>query len=171
MPQSPLVEKHLTIEPVDPNGVDAMQLMEELNQRLEKITGATGAAGFDPAALHAGRAVFLLARDEQGRPAGCGALRPLEGAGAAPVAELKRMYARAPGRGIGAAVLMALEQAAWGMGYRAIWLQTRRVNAQACAFYRRHGYHDIPLFGRHVGRTDSVCLGKRLQRQEETAWT
>src|SRR5690606_5719846 len=89
---------------------------------------------------------------------GCGALRPLN----AEVAELKRMYARPGTRGVGAALLLHLERAAAGLGYGAVWLETRRVNTRALAFYARHGYQEIPNFGRYVGRPDAVCLGKTL---------
>lgn len=170
MPQSLLLEKPLKIDAVEATSADALQMMEALDQRLVMITGHSGAAGFDPAALTIGQSVFLLARDELGLPVGCGALRPLEAAGAARVAEVKRMYAHRPGLGIGAALLARLEREAWEMGYRAIWLTTRRINQAACAFYRRHSYHDIPQYGRYVGRDDVVCLGKRLQPMKDTPW-
>lgn len=140
----------------------ALALMEELNQRLAALSGDSGASRFSAADMAPGRSVFLLARGAAGEPLGCGALRPLAQAGAAPVAELKRMFAREPGLGVGSALLRRLEQEARGMGYRALWLETRRVNTVALRFYRRHGYHEIPRYGPYLDRPDAICLGKTL---------
>jgi GNAT superfamily N-acetyltransferase len=101
--------------------------------------------------------VFLVARNADGVPIGCGALRPLVPG----VAELKRMYAR-PGSGAGRYLLTALEEQAARFGYRELWLSTRRVNVRALAFYGRNGYASVGNYGKYVGREESVCLGKRL---------
>jgi GNAT superfamily N-acetyltransferase len=85
------------------------------------------------------------------------ALRPLD----AGVAELKRMYAR-PGSGAGRFLLAALERQALAFGYTAIWLETRKVNEGALAFYAKHGYRPIANYGKYAGRADAVCLGKAL---------
>lgn len=162
MPQTPLVEQSIVLQPVAADHPDAQAMMEELNQRLEQLSGDSGAAGFQIMDMVPGRSIFLLARDEHGQPVGCGAVRPLAAAGAAPVAELKRMYARDGRRGVGAALLARLEHAAQQMGYRALWLETRRINTRALRFYQRHGYREIPNFGSHVGRAEAVCLGKTL---------
>jgi ribosomal protein S18 acetylase RimI-like enzyme len=57
-------------------------------------------------------------------------------------------------------LLAALERQALAFGYRAVWLETRRVNVRAVAFYEKHGYRVIPNFGKYAGRPDAVCLGK-----------
>jgi GNAT superfamily N-acetyltransferase len=106
------------------------------------------------------RACFAIARAADGTPVGCGAIRPLEPA----VAELKRMFAMPGTRGVGSAVLAFLEQQASALGYRDLWLETRKVNARAVAFYERHGYRTIPNFGRYMGRPEAVCLAKALDR-------
>ncbi|TXD68617.1 GNAT family N-acetyltransferase, partial [Mitsuaria sp. TWR114] len=69
----------------------------------------------------------------------------------------------------GAALLAALEREALAMGYRALWLETRRVNERALRFYRRHGYSEIPRYGAYVDRPDAVCLGKPLRAPVATA--
>lgn len=146
------------IAPADPDSPDARVLLAELGAALAGITGITGsdgAASFDPADVRGPRACFLVARAPDGSLAGCGALRPL----ADGVAELKRMYAR-PGTGAGAHLLAALERQAWAFGYRDIWLETRRVNVRAVAFYGKHGYRVIPNFGKYAGRPEAICLGK-----------
>ena len=145
------------IAPTDPDSPDARTLLTELGAALAGITGSDGSASFDAADVRGPRACFLVARAPDGSPAGCGALRPLaDGA-----AELKRMYAR-PGSGAGAHLLAALERQALAFGYRELWLETRRVNLRAVAFYEKHGYRAIPNFGKYVGRVEAVCLGKRV---------
>ncbi|WP_332676761.1 GNAT family N-acetyltransferase [Brevundimonas sp.] len=103
---------------------------------------------------------FLLARDASGAALGCGGYRPLEPG----VAEIKRMYAAPGTRGVGAALLAALEDRARADGYAEIRLETRRVNGRAVAFYDRSGYARIAPYGRYVGRADAVCFGKPLRQ-------
>jgi GNAT superfamily N-acetyltransferase len=143
------------IAPADPDSPDARLLLAELGATLAGITGSDGSASFDAADVRGPRACFLVACAHDGNLAGCGALRPL----ADGVAELKRMYAR-PGSGAGAHLLAALERHALAFGYRELWLETRRVNLRAVAFYERHGYRVIPNFGKYAGRAEAVCLGK-----------
>ena len=143
--------------PADPDSSEARLLIGELEAALAALCGDSGAGSFDPAGVRGPGAVFLIARDGQGAALGCGALRPLAPA----VAELKRMYAR-PGSGAGRFLLAALEDQAAAFGYAEIWLETRRVNMRAVAFYEKHGYCMIPNYGKYVGRTDAVCFGKAL---------
>jgi ribosomal protein S18 acetylase RimI-like enzyme len=139
----------------DPGSADAAMLMGELSGVLQDITGDGGTASFDPAAC----AVFAIARDSQGKAVGCGALRAIDGE----IAEIKRMYAR-PGSGAGAAVLAFLEARAAALGYRGLWLETRKVNTRAVRFYDAHGYLRMPNFGRYAGNDAAACFGKRLSR-------
>ena len=132
----------------------ATELMDELNHSLAGLSGDSGASAFDPACCE----LFVVAQDGQGQGLGCGALRPLQDG----VAELKRMYARPGTQGVGSALLAQLEQSAAQRGYRALWLETRRINERALAFYRRHGYAEIVNFGSYAGRDEAICLGKTL---------
>jgi ribosomal protein S18 acetylase RimI-like enzyme len=143
------------IAAADPDSPDARVLLAELGAALADITGSDGSASFDAADVRGPRACFLVARAADGSLAGCGALRPLTD----DVAELKRMYAR-PGSGAGANLLAALERQALAFGYRDVWLETRRVNLRAVAFYQKHGYRVIANFGKYVGRPEAICLGK-----------
>lgn len=145
------------VEPADPASPEALALIAELDAALQAITGDSGASSFDPDDVRGPQAVFLMARAADGGAVGCGALRPLLPG----VAELKRMYAR-PGSGAGTQLLAALEAHALALGYGEIRLSTRRVNARAVDFYRRHGYLDAPAWGKYVGSAVSVCLGRRL---------
>jgi GNAT superfamily N-acetyltransferase len=142
----------------DPGCADARALMDELSEALTAITGSSGRASFDPDDVRAPRACFAIARDAHGRALGCGAFRPLD----AGVAEVKRMLARPGTKGVGDAVLRFLEAEAAGLGFSALWLETRLVNARAVAFYERHGYARIPNYGRYVGNAQAVCFAKPL---------
>lgn len=146
----------IALEPA--TGEDARQLLDELSDALAAITGDSGRSSFDPADVQGSRAGFAVARDAEGRALGCGALRPLEG----DAAELKRMYARPGGCGVGRALLRFLEEEARRLGYGALRLETRRVNARAVSFYERHGYARIPNYGRYAGLERAVCFEKRL---------
>jgi ribosomal protein S18 acetylase RimI-like enzyme len=148
----------LNIVTLDPEHADARMLLDELSAALQAITGNSGRCGFAADDVRGPRSRFVMARDADGRAIGCGALRPLQEG----VAELKRMYARPGGQGTGAALLAHLEATAHALGYRAVWLETRAVNARAVAFYERHGYRRIDNFGRYAGNAAAVCFGKEL---------
>ena len=143
----------------DPESDAARALLDELSEALAAITGSSGRASFDADDVRGPRAGFVVARDGEGVPAGCGAFRPLSD----DVAELKRMFVRPAHRGLGTALLAHLEDAARRAGYRALWLETRAVNERAVGFYRARGYSPIPNFGKYVGRTEAVCFARDLE--------
>ncbi len=147
-----------TFTAVDPAHPQAVAMQAALSETLAALTGSSGQASFDAADVRGDGAVFLLACDDGGQPQGCGALRPLQPG----VAELKRMYAAPGSQGLGARLLAALEQQAQRLGYRAVWLSTRRVNQRAVQFYLRHGYREIPPYGHYVGRSATICFAKDL---------
>jgi GNAT superfamily N-acetyltransferase len=148
----------------DPDSVDARVLIEELSAALAAITGDSGKASFSADDARVARALFVVATGEPGQLLGCAALRPLEGKAdqVDQVGEIKRMFARPGAKGAGAALLAHVEQAAQEFGYRELWLETRKVNTRAVAFYEKHGYRTITNYGKYVGRDDAVCLGKAL---------
>lgn len=147
----------LRVAAADPASPEALGLIAQLDAALLAITGDSGASSFDPRDVMGEGAAFVIAYDEHGAALGCGALRPLE----REIGELKRMYAR-PGSGAGAVILAELERNAAAFGYRRLWLSTRRVNARAVSFYKRHGYAPVPPYGRYIGRDASICLGRNL---------
>lgn len=146
----------LTIRAEDPDTPDAAALLDELSEVLAGITGDSGRSSFDAGEMRTAGAVFAVARNVDGRAVGCGALRPL----APGVAELKRMFGKE--RGVGRAMLAFLEAQAVGMGYRAVWLSTRAINARAIGFYLSNGYAPVPAYGKYAGNAASVCFGKQL---------
>lgn len=143
---------------VDPEHEDAKQLLLALSSTLAEITGDSGRQSFDPNDVRTPRARFVLARDVNGHAIACGAFRPLH----ANIAELKRMYAKLGNKGAGSAVLAHLENEAREIGYTELWLETRRVNARAVQFYLKHGYQEIPNFGKYIGIKSAICMSKQL---------
>ncbi|KAB7849196.1 GNAT family N-acetyltransferase [Streptomyces mobaraensis] len=105
--------------------------------------------------------VFLLAR-LGGEPAGCAGLRRLD----ARTAELKRMFVHPErrGRGVGAALLAAVEETARGWGAERVVLETRRDLMEARALYARHGYTAVEPYVH--GPYTEVWLGKALDRAD-----
>ncbi|HEY4625129.1 MAG TPA: GNAT family N-acetyltransferase, partial [Blastococcus sp.] len=77
--------------------------------------------------------VVLVAREDDGTPLGCGALRAL----GEDVAEVKRMYVvpAARGRGVSKAVLAALEDAARERGWTTLRLETGSLQPEAIGLY------------------------------------
>ena len=147
----------ILVSSCDPEHPDALALVEELSEALAAITGDSGKASFAAHDVRGARSLFLIARGA-GALLGCAALRPFDEA----VGEVKRMYVRPGTHGVGQALLVQIEREAAAFGYRELWLETRRVNLRAVAFYRRHGFDEIANYGKYVGRSDAICLGKRL---------
>lgn len=148
----------ITISVEDPRSPEACTLLENLSEALRAITGDTGNSSFDANDVRLENARFVVARDAHGQPVGCGAFRPMRDG----VAEVKRMYARTGTAGVGAAILSFLEAEASKLGYAALHLETRLVNARAVVFYERHGYARIPNYGKYAGNAQAVCFEKRL---------
>jgi ribosomal protein S18 acetylase RimI-like enzyme len=144
-----------------PSAAEALALIHELSQRLSMITGDDGRKSFTTESVQSPRARFVVAY-LNGEPVGCGALRPLEVSGHPFVCEIKRMYARVTGHGVGSRILQHLEQQGRILGYRHAWLETRRVNTVAVDFYLRHGYMERENYGVYVGRPEAVCFEKRI---------
>ena len=94
-------------------------------------------------------AVVLVARDDDGTPIGCGALRPLEPG----AAELKRMYVvpAARGRGVSRLVPAGLEAQARDRGWTTLRLETGPRQLQAIGLYTRAGYAPTVAFGHYLG--------------------
>lgn len=148
----------ITIEKSSPTSADSQALIEQLSAELAAITGDNGKRHFNPQDVSGARAVWAVAKDENRHPIGCGALRPLSDT----TAELKRMFSTRACPGVGAALLTWLEEAALGLGYRELWLETRKINTRAVQFYQKHGYVQIDNYGPYVGREEAICLAKRL---------
>src|SRR3954452_17714045 len=145
----------IAAEPFD--SPDSVALREDLARELTERYGADLEPGKAPTAADV--AVWVVARDD-GRALGCGALRSL----GEPVVEIKRMYVRpeARGRGIGAALLHALEREAIERGFRVVRLETGPMQPEAINLYARAGYREIPCFGAYASGAASRCFERRL---------
>jgi putative acetyltransferase len=148
----------ITVVECAPSDARALGLLDALSRELQQITGSDGTANFRVADLESERAVFVLLCDGQ-VPLGCGSLRPFNST----VCEIKRMYAARRGQGIGARILEELELRAERFDYEKIWLETRKLNTRAVAFYLRHGYRVAPNYGVYVGRDEAICFEKNLR--------
>jgi GNAT superfamily N-acetyltransferase len=140
----------------------AARLIARLNAELTAIYPEPGANHFGLAAedVNAGRGAFFVAYEDQ-QAVGCGAVRLID----AKTAELKRMYVEPArrGRGIGRALLEALEAEARQLGAGRIVLETGARQTAAVALYARCGYEKIPLFGEYLQSPEtSLCLGKSI---------
>ena len=141
-----------------PFSTDAISLIDELSECLQDITGDNGKKSFDANDVCNDRALFVIARNQSGKAIGCGSFRPMDDT----TAEIKRMYAKDKGMGIGNKILSYLEHQAHHIGYKTLRLETRMVNAKAVSFYERSGYRKIPNYGKYVERTNSICFEKDL---------
>lgn len=115
-----------------------------------------GIASDTGAALAPPGGVLLLARHD-GEPAGTAGVRLLDAA----TAELTRVFVLPGlrGKGGGAALLTAAEEAARGLGATRVLLDTRNDLVEARALYARHGYvegapHNSGAYAEHWFRKD-----------------
>ncbi len=141
---------------------DATRLIAALNEELTATFPEPGATHFSLSGrqVEAGDGAFLIAYLDD-VAVGCGAVRRLDGA----TAELKRMYVdpSVRGRGIGRAIVEALEREARLRGVTRIVLETGTRLGPAIRLYKAMGYSPIPLFGEYLSSPEtSLCFGKSL---------
>jgi len=147
----------VTVE--SPHSADALALIRALSAELGARYGDDGAGAFKPGDVDVAGAAFVVARLD-GRPVGCGALRPLEpGAG-----EIKRMFVEPSmrGRGISRLILRKIETVAAEFGYRTLRLETGLRQPEAIGLYETAGYQHAPRYGIYVDNPLSVCFEKQL---------
>ncbi|HEY2057132.1 MAG TPA: GNAT family N-acetyltransferase [Amycolatopsis sp.] len=147
----------ISIEPWDsPDAVTLRQAQrDELNARYETPDHEAG-----PVPTAESIAVFLVARDQNGKPVGCGGLRRL-GPGEA---EIKRMYVvpEARGSGLSTRLLRALEEQARSYGVTRLLLETGIRQPDAMRFYEREGYRAIDAFGAYRGDPLARCYAREI---------
>jgi putative acetyltransferase len=104
--------------------------------------------------------LFFVVAYADNHAVGIGALRPLEPG----VGEIKRMFVLPEhrGKGVGRAVLSALEAQAVKLGYSSVRLETGTKQPEAIALYRSAGYAGILNFGEYADNPMSVCFEKKL---------
>ena len=139
---------------------DARPLTDALAAELRGRYGEDGAGGEpEPGVFAAPDGQFVVAFDE-GRAVACGGLARYDER----EAEIRRMYVdpEARGRGLGRAVLEALEDAARVLGYEALRLETGDRQPEALGLYARAGFEPSPAYGPYVDDPRSVCFRKQL---------
>jgi len=141
---------------------DSARLIAALNAELKATFPEPGATHFSltGAQVGAGDGAFVVAYLDD-VAVGCGAVRRLD----AVTAELKRMYVdpSVRGRGIGRALVEALEREARLLGVTRVVLETGTRLAPAIKLYQAMGYARIPLFGEYLSSpATSLCFGKSL---------
>src|SRR5436190_5706213 len=119
----PSEAQRIKIHRGDPRGEVASQLIHELTADIAQRYsdhGDDGTGFFKVDDVTVPRSVFLIA-ELDGRPVGCGALRPID----AEVAEVKRMYVVPASRrmGVGRRLLTELERVAAEFGYHTLRLE------------------------------------------------
>jgi hypothetical protein len=148
----------IKIMPEDPKSNDSIKLMDELSSILENITGNDGKSSFNPDDVSVPKSLFVIARDSNNSPIGCGAIRPINDN----IAEIKRMYTRKSNCGIGRKLLVFLENEAKKYGYKIIRLETRKININAVKFYTNNGYKIIQNYGKYINNNMAVCFEKQI---------
>jgi GNAT superfamily N-acetyltransferase len=156
--------EELKIEPADPECADATRLLDRLECELANRYGDDGKSDFLPEHVKGPGGVFLIARLE-GRPVGCGALRPMaDGA-----VEVKRMFVEPEmrGRRFGQIILASLEEYARRAGYARVCLETGVRQPEAIRLYERAGYRRVDNYGKYKGNPLSLCFEKVLKRSRD----
>jgi putative acetyltransferase len=95
------------------------------------------------------------------QPAGCGCFKPFD----KDTVEIKRMFVKSEhrGRGIGARILIELENWAAGLGFSRSILETSKKLPEAINLYKKNGYSQIENFGQYACMEMSVCFAKNLK--------
>jgi putative acetyltransferase len=137
---------------------DSQRLLGELEADLRRRYRGDSHPWVVPSPLEV--EAFLVARDADGRPIGCVALRR-RGDGEY---EIKRMYVRpdARGRRLGDRLLEAVELRARELGAARVKLETGTAQPEAIAVYERNGYHPIEPFGDYKDSPQSRCYAREL---------
>lgn len=149
---------------------DAVALVAEVQQEYVARYGSPDETPVVPEHFLAPEGLFVVGYLD-GDPVATGAWRrttqPL--AGAARVAEVKRMYVvpRARHRGLARAVLAHLELTAAEAGHDGLLLETGTKQPEAIALYASSGYVAVPGYGHYQGSPLSRCFGKLLQKTDK----
>jgi putative acetyltransferase len=148
----------LTVRPADPRSPEGRRLLGASHALLTSLYPPEDNYFLSVDALAAPHIDFWIAEAEA-QPLGCIALARLDGYG-----EVKSMFVdpAARSRGVGAALLTALEARAHALGLPLLRLVTGDTLDAAHRLYRRHGFTDCGPFGAYEEGPHSVFMEKRL---------
>ncbi|MFD0859126.1 GNAT family N-acetyltransferase [Roseovarius aquimarinus] len=148
----------LIVEPANPLAPGPHALLEQSHAMMQELfePEENYFLGFE--ALRAPEVHFIAAR-EGGTTLGTGALVRMEGYG-----EVKSMFTApdARGRGVGAAILRALEDHARETDLALLRLETADILDGAVRLYERAGFTRCGRFGAYVENDVSVYMEKTL---------
>ncbi|HEX8105383.1 MAG TPA: GNAT family N-acetyltransferase [Solirubrobacteraceae bacterium] len=132
---------------VEPGAGLLAAMVSEIVGLYGRIEGDARRVEAPPAGVVGPGGAFLAVFDD-GAPVACGGVRRLD----EEVGEIKRMYVvpAARGRGFGRRLLDALEDAARGLGYARVRLDTGSRQPAAVALYRAAGYEEIADYNGNV---------------------
>jgi GNAT superfamily N-acetyltransferase len=149
----------IKIERTTSESKDFILLTKKLDQELKLIYGSTQEE-FDQFNIIDNIETVIVAYIDN-TAAGCGCFKTFD----ENTAELKRMFVddQFRGNGIGAAILIELENWAKVIGYSSVVLETGTVQIGAVTLYKKYGYSVIPNFDPYIGNGLSICLKKNLQ--------
>ena len=147
-----------TVQRETPDQPDVLAFLARADERSASLYPAESRHGLGVPALLAAGARFFVARQD-GRALGCGGYMLLP----EQAAEVKRLFVdpAARGRGIGGAIVRAVEQAA-AEGTRTLFLETGVRSFEALRLYRRCGFAGCGPFARYRLDPLSVFMVKRL---------
>ena len=143
-----------------PDQPDVLAFLAGADERSASLYPAESRHGLGvPALLSAGVRFFVARQD--GRALGCGGYVLLSGQ----TAEMKRLFVDpvARGRGIGGAIVRAVEDAAAGEGVRTLFLETGVKSFEALRLYGRLGFAACGPFAGYRLDSLSVFMAKRLE--------
>ncbi len=142
-----------------PDQPDVLAFLAKADERAASLYPAESRHGLAVSALLAAEVRFFVARQD-GRALGCGGYVLLPGR----AAEMKRLFVDpgARGRGVGGAIVRAVEQAAAGEGVRTLFLETGVKSFEALRLYGRLGFAGCGPFAGHRLDPLSVFMAKRL---------
>jgi putative acetyltransferase len=149
----------MTINFESPDQPEVIALIAELDAYQDTLYPPESRHYLDLTSLAQPNVLFAVARDDAGRPNGCGAvvLYPEFG-------ELKRMYVspRGRGQGIGRKLLALLESQAIVSGCKLLMLETGPYQDEALALYASAGYERRAPFSDYTNDPLSVFMQKHL---------
>jgi putative acetyltransferase len=140
-----------------PDQPEVLALIHALDEYQKPLYPAESHHGSDLATLLNPNVLFAVARADDGKAIGCGAIVRNAGYG-----ELKRMYTApsARGRGVGRALLSVLERSAARHGIAVFRLETGYLQPEAIGLYTRCGYQRRGPFGDYRDDPNSVFMQK-----------
>ena len=142
-----------------PNQPDIIAMLERLDAYCGELYPAESNHLMDVASLMQPDVTFLVARDPQGRAAGCGAYVNRGSYG-----EVKRMYVDPAqrGQGAGGKLLSAIALRAMQAGLSSLKLETGISQPEAIGLYERDGFTRCAPFGHYQLDPLSIFMERTL---------